>query len=298
VNLSICIPNFNRPRYLAWTLAKLSADFPDAELVISDDASTEQYSGDIPSGTKWIPNLFGKGPFPNHRLALLGATRKYAVYCANDDYLIPEGISAGLEYLEAHPDCVAYIAPAQVWNEVEQSPFWNAFRSQDQNFRVTDGIDLFNFIISHHVWPEHVIYRAPIPLSPRTSAYWCFTDLVDLLQTGYLHFSTQPFYRNLIVHPLDAELGRIQLGNEQCLTHFDQYRGGLEVLAFGLFGEQPYATRHKIHDMIASFICQRLLNASRIQDARGNHAEAEMLRQRIVIASPVSDKDRAAKCAA
>ncbi|HXI42779.1 MAG TPA: hypothetical protein VNH83_22545, partial [Bryobacteraceae bacterium] len=151
----------------------------------------------------------------------------------------------------------------------------------------TKGVDIFNFLIEHHVWPEHIIYRTPVPLKPRTRAYWAFADIPDILAAGAMHFSPTPFYRNLLVHPVGM---RTQLGNEQCLTHFDEYRAGLEVLAQGLFGDGlPYAVRHQIQDMIQSFICQRLDVARRLHLQAGNEMEAAMIVKRLSIASPVRD---------
>lgn len=287
MNLSLCIPGYNRPDFLAWTLDRLEEDFPEAEIIVSDDASTEDLSSvRHDRRVRWVQQPHNIGPFPNHRAALLESTRKYATYCANDDYLLPAEVERAISYLDEHPEVSAYIAPCEIWDEVNRKPFWNAFACEARTFDQSQGIDLFNFVIQHHVWPEHVIYRTPVPLAPRTRAYWCFTDLIDLLKTGPIHFSPTPFYRNLLVHPVGE---RVQLGNVQCLTFFDEYRAGLEVLAYGLFGEQPYKARHQIHDMIASFICQRMYNASVLYERHGHEREAEMLRQRIVIASPVRD---------
>jgi glycosyltransferase involved in cell wall biosynthesis len=284
VNLSICIPGYNRPEFLAFTLAKLHTDFPRADIIVSDDASTEDMSTVSREGVRWFQHYKNIGPFPNQREVLLDASRKYAVYCANDDYLLPEAVAAGCAFLESHPEASAYIAPCEIWDEIDQKPFWNAFKCEPTTF--TSGLELFNFIISKHVWPEHVIYRTPAPLAPRTRAYWCFADLVDLLAKGPIHVSPVPFYRNLLRHPVGE---RVQLGNVQCLTYFDEYRAGLEVLAYGLFGDVPYATRRQIHDMISAFICQRMHNASVLYARHGHMAEAEMLRKRIAIASPVRD---------
>jgi len=225
------------------------------------------------------------GPFPNMYVAFTMATRKYAVYCADDDYLLPDRVAAAIAWMDDHPDIAAYCAPCEIWNEVEQTPFWNAW-GIDEPTTFESGIDLWNFIIQRHVWPEHLIYRLPLALKPRTRAYWAFADLPDILEHGPIHFSPRPFYRNLLVHPVGE---RVQLGNVQCLTEFDSYRAGLEVLAFGLFGQQPYAPRAKIQDMIASFICSRMDVAARLYLRQGHEADALMLKKRIAIADPRRD---------
>lgn len=288
MNLSICIPGYNRPEFLRWTLERLRKDFPLADVVVSDDASSEDMKDVCPVGiTRWIQQSKNLGPFHNLREVLLAAKWGYAVYCANDDYLLPERIDQALAYMDDHPECVAYIAPCEVWDEVNQRSFWPAFRSEERTFTWDDRMELFNFIITNHVWPEHIIYRTPVPLKPFTRAFWCFASLPELLDKGAIHFSGEPFYRNLLVHPVGE---REQLGNVQCLTYFDEYRAGLEVMAFGFFGYQPYACRHKIQEMISAFICQRMHNASVLYARTGDMLNAKMLRKRIGIADPSRDK--------
>jgi glycosyltransferase involved in cell wall biosynthesis len=284
LNLSICIPAYDRPQFLEWTLARLYADLPTCEVIVSDDASPRKLLR--VNCDRYIQHDHNIGPFPNHRFALMQATRKYAVYCADDDYLLPAQLEIALDYLQDHPECSAYIAPCEIWNEVNGKSLWNAFKAPERDFTKVNAIDLFNYIIQHHVWPEHVIYRTPVPIAERTRAYWCFTDLVDLLNAGSIHFAAQPFYRNLLVHPCGE---RVQLGNVQCLTFFDEYRAGLEVLAYGLFGEQPYKARKQINDMISAFICSRMSTASILYERQGNTRDSQMLRKRIAIADPRPD---------
>lgn len=297
MKLSICIPTYNRPNFLPFTLRRSRLDFPDADIVVSDDASPDVDWYDISIddfrplpglyGNRWFGQTENIGPFPNMLRALTLAEGQYAVYCADDDYLLPEGIAEGIAYLDAHPNVVAYCAPCEIWDEVHQKTFWNAFKSRDRLFTQTQGMELFNFIIENHVWPEHLIYRTPVPLKPRTRAYWAFADLVDILATGDLYFSTKPFYRNLLVHPVGE---RVQLGNVQCLSFFDEYRGGLEVLAHGLFGaELPHKTRRVLQDMIQAFICSRMHTAARLYVNQGNEAEAMMLLKRLSVANPMPD---------
>lgn len=202
--------------------------------------------------------------------------------------LLPEEINRAIAFLDQNPGIAAYCAPCEIYDEVSQKKFWNAFHvEKPREFSKTDGMELFNFLIQSHVWPEHIIYRTPVPIPSRTRAYWAFSDLVEILEAGSIYFSDTPFYRNLLVHPVGE---RVQLGNEQCLTHFDEYRAGLEVLAHGLFGASlPYSTRQRINEMISFFICQRLDVASQLYERKGELAEANMLRQRMSIATPRRD---------
>lgn len=286
--LSICIPTYKRQRYLEWTCKRLRADFPDAMLVISDNFSNHGNGVGRRYADHFIAQSSNIGAFANMLAALTAVEHGYAVYCADDDYLLPDEVNRAIAFLDANPEVAAYCAPCEVYDEVARKAFWNAYKVETpRSFSKDQGLELFNFLIQAHVWPEHIIYRTPVPLPQRTRAYWAFSDLVSILETGSIYFSDTPFYRNLLVHPVGE---REQLGNSQCLTHFDEYRGGLEVLAHGLFGgELQYATRAKINDMISYFICQRFDVASQLYARKGEIAEATVLRQRMAIASPARD---------
>ena len=406
MKLSICIPTFERWRFLRWTLKRIISDFPSSELVISDNHSTD---GSDACADDWaigratmLHQPQNIGAFPNMLAALSAATGEYAVYCADDDYLLPDQIEAGIAYLDAHPECAAYCAPCEVYDEVNKKSFRNAFKVKepcifDLSRRISNAVsmqqmhkqtqsnekdpsglasevllqgvlrevskgkpappqriesgsanqgecqdlrkcvpktrensettlpsmrpqrsseassglqqafnggmavpgssseitcgtelDLFNFIMMQHIWPEHIIYRTPVPLKPRTRAYWAFADLVDILERGSIYFTDSAFYRNLVTHPVGE---REQLGNIQALSYFDEYRGGLEVLAHGLFGsELPYSARHQLQEMIASFICTRMHTAARMYVGQGKTEEAVMLLQRLSIADPRRDE--------
>lgn len=286
--LSICIPTCNRFPFLEWTLGKLMTDFSIADIAVSDNASTDDTRSLSRLPLRYMCQPRNIGAFPNMLAAFQMAKGDYAVYCADDDYLLPGPVAAGIAYLDSHPEVAAFCAPCEIWNEVTQQPYWNAYMvDHPRTFKAGEGMDLFNFIIQRHVWPEHWIYRVPVPLKPRTRAYWAFADIPDILERGAIHFSPTPFYRNLLVHPVGE---RVQLGNQQCLTDFDEYRAGLEVLAYGLFGDGlPYAARHRIHEMIQFFICQRMDRAAKIFDQLGRGEEAQLMRKRLAIASPVRD---------
>lgn len=285
--LTVCIPSYERPKYLEYTLKKLERITLSMDVIISDDSAMAN-PPKMNANERYIHQSPRLGAFPNMQWCLAQAKTKYAVYCADDDYLVEHDLRTAITYLEAHPEVSAYCAPCEIWDEVNQKTYWNAFKvKQPRTYTFDEGMDLFNFIIDSHIWPEHMIYRTPVPIKSRTRAYWAFADLVDILKAGAIYFSDTPFYRNLLVHPVGL---REQLGNVQCLSFFDEYRGGLEVLAHGLFGaELPYKARFQIQQMIQSFICSRMHTAARLYINQGNEAEAMMLLQRLSIADPRPD---------
>lgn len=290
--LSICIPTFNRPHFLEWTLDRTAKDFPQAIVVISDNGtsgiSAVKHREML---IRYIRQATNIGAFPNMRAALLAASTEYCVFLGDDDYLLPEEVQKGIDFLDANPKVNVYYAPCQLYDEVKGEPAWDAFYvSEDKTFDRRD--ELWNFIIQKHVWPEHAIYRRKgleDIMQPRIRPYWCFADLGNAASKGPVHFASVPYYRNITDHPVGR---RQKLGDGQCLTDFEEYRSGLEVLAFDLFRnhlhdgierEQRDALKTSINTGIRQFIYTRLEVAHRILVAQNREREAEIFKKRMVI---------------
>ncbi len=285
-DLTICIPTYNRAPFLKWTLDKTALDFGGSKVIVCDNASTDG-TDKLVTSERYIRQPKNIGAFPNMRTALLAANTKYCMFLGDDDYLVREEVQKGIDFLETHPEVLVYYAPCQLYDEVNQKANWDAFYvAEGETFTTADA--LWNFIVHKHVWPEHAIYRRKgldQILQPRGQAYWCFTDLANAALRGPVHFAKTPFYRNITLHPVG---GRAKLGDQQCLTEFDAYRWGLEVLACELFkiplasGEVP-TLRAEVNDMIRQFLWSRYEVASRIHAANGRNAEADLLRKRMEI---------------
>lgn len=281
--LSICIPTRNRFPFLQWTLAKTRADFPDAEIIVSDNASTDDTRTLWRECNKYVCQETDIGAFANMRAALLAGEGKYACYLGDDDYLLPDALNAGVQFLEAHPGVIAYFAPCQLYDEIADEVNWNAFYVADnETFHKPDL--LWNFLIKNHVWPEHAIWRREgleDILKPRIRAYWAFVDLANAFAKGPVHFAKYPYYRNITLHPVGH---RTKLGDRQCLTYFDEYRGGLEILAYELFkGHLNPELKVKLNAMINHFIATRIVVAHKLLSLQGQTAEAESYEKRLAI---------------
>ena len=286
-DLTICVPTYNRDAFLAWTLEKTRKDFgAEQKIIVSDNGK----SAVRPAGVRYLRQPTNVGAFPNMRTALLAASTKYCMLLGDDDYLLPDEVQKGIDFLETHPEVLVYFAPCQLFDEIQQKANWDAFYvAEDETFTHADK--LWNFIIHKHVWPEHAIYRrARLDeiLQPRVPAYWCFVDLAHAALRGPIHFAKTPFYRNLTGHPVG---GRVKLGDQQCVTDFDFYRWGLEYLAHDIFAQalnqpdQEAVKKFKVdlNNMIRQFIWNRYEVATRILTAHGRIAEAELLRKRMTM---------------
>ncbi len=292
-NLTICVPTYNRFPFLKWTLGKLQADFPDTPIVVSDNCSTDDTRTiqRLPN-VRYLRQDENIGPFPNMRAALLEAKTPYAVYCADDDYLLREPLEKAISFLDQNPHIVAYYAPCELYDEVAQKPEWKAYPlTQRVHFTQARSVELFNFVISSHVWPEHVVWRTAALLAiltPRISPYWAFVDLGAALTHGDVHFSPDTFYRNIMAHPVGW---RSKLGDRQCLTDFEEYRSGLEIMAHDLFSlwqspPWPQDFCRKATQMIDFFIYQRIEVAHRIMKGNGFIEEAAIMAKRLAVTNP------------
>jgi len=277
--LSICIPTYNRDPFLQWTLDKTTTEFPGTPIILSDNGKTK-----VTFPGRYIRQGTNIGAFPNMRAALLAANTKYCVFLGDDDYLLPDEVQKGVDFLEAHPEVAIYFAPCQLYDQVNDKAEWEAFYvAEDRTF--TKPEDLWNFVIQNHVWPEHAIYRREgleAILQPRLRAYWCFVDLAHAFVKGAVHFAKTPYYRNITNHPVGP---RSKLGDQQCLTDFDQYQFGLECLAHDLFIkhlEQPDLKR-EVNALIRQFLYARVEVANRILEAQNRHAEAAEYQKRLTI---------------
>ncbi len=93
-----------------------------------------------------------------------------------------------------------------------------------QNF-----VELFQFIYDGHVFPEIAIHRRSAirtALVPHTLSFWVFTYLAHFLDQGAVAFLKKPFYRSVTVSKIAS--ARQQMGNDDVMTSWDSYRGGLE----------------------------------------------------------------------
>ncbi len=282
-NLSICIPTYNRYSFLQWCLERTRKDLPYAKIIISDNNSSDLTSTLLRHADSYIQQKQNIGPFHNMREVLLAATTKYCMYLGDDDYLLPDQVQKGIDFLNDHPDVVCYYAPCEFYDEVNKKSIVKVFYQADnQTFNLASL--LWNFVIDKHVWPEHVIWRREgleKILQPRTRAYWAFIDLANAFLVGPVHFAKVPFYRSLASHPVGE---REKLGDKQCLTDFDEYRAGLELMAYELFRRVLTAQlKESLNEMIQYFIARRIEVAYSILFSQGKIDEAEPYRKRLKI---------------
>ena len=112
--LSICIPAYNRARYLAPLLDSITAQGgDDVEIVIAEDASPEraqiaaivqaavQAGGPMP--IRYVENAANVGYDGNIRELVALALGRWCFFMGNDDLMAPGALAATRAHLTAHP---------------------------------------------------------------------------------------------------------------------------------------------------------------------------------------------------
>jgi hypothetical protein len=127
MKVSVLVPVFNAERYLGECLESILAqDFPSFEIIISDDASTDN-SGRIieryaarDSRIRWWKNPRNLGEADNSNLCLKAAKGEYIKLVHADDLLLsPCAISKMVAAMEAYPEaslvgCFQHFTPTDV----------------------------------------------------------------------------------------------------------------------------------------------------------------------------------------
>jgi glycosyltransferase involved in cell wall biosynthesis len=161
--VSIGVPVCNGAATLEAMLgALLQQTFRDFEIVISDNASTDQ-TGAIcaeymarDSRIRYIRQPRNIGAEPNFKFVLEQARGPYFMWSASDDIRSPDFLEENVRFLEAHPDYVASTCP-------------NRLEGRDLvTFSIEgDMVERFHAFFDHS-WVSHGIFYALI----RTDVLW------------------------------------------------------------------------------------------------------------------------------
>ncbi|WP_017671913.1 glycosyltransferase family 2 protein [Blastomonas sp. AAP53] len=243
IKLSFCIPTYNRSEFLEKALTYFAEEYDipySYEIVISDNASSdntrEVADRFITAGLpiRYFRRSENGGYEPNLASVFRRARGEYSIYLADDDMLVIPGLIEAVGYLDANPDVSAAYAPWYLHNEIEKVDA-GTFYSVEADTKFDQGHfhDAFVFLMTHHVFPEVAITRTSalrVAWAPRHFAYWAFSHLAHYLDLGAVSFLKTPFYRAVTVSNIVRD--RPQAGNEEVMTAWDRYRGGLEYFLY------------------------------------------------------------------
>jgi glycosyltransferase involved in cell wall biosynthesis len=111
--ISVTLPVYNGERYLSHAIESiLGQTFPDLELIISDNASTDA-TEEICRGfeaqdrrVRYLRQPKNIGASPNFNVCYRLASSEYFKWAAHDDFLEPEYLAECIGLLDANPDAV------------------------------------------------------------------------------------------------------------------------------------------------------------------------------------------------
>mgnify|MGYP000858901969 FL=1 len=295
LKLSICIPTFNRARYLETVLAHLEELLPqlpfETDVLVSDNASEDSTQAVLEAARERLPlRTFRQetniGAVPNIHSVMSAAKGRYLVYLADDDRLQPEALQSAITMLEANPSASGLYAPWQI-KDLVTGEVQAQFYSQPRDVTIGQGkyAQLLEHIVEHRIYSEICIlrreaFRALHPIATDI-AFWAFTFPAEYLGAGDLIYAKDPFYISVSRH-FEGDT-RSQLGFRDVMSAWDTYRGGLEVL-YGMALTHGGLTKP---DMVASYLrvhpTERMLTAPRLRvdlgaDPLENYALAARLR--------------------
>ncbi|MCO5400267.1 glycosyltransferase family 2 protein [Ralstonia soli] len=277
ITLSICIPTYNRARYLDQLLKTLVDDIPalefSYEIVIGDNGSTDHTPEVVARHTgalniRAYRNPRNIGPYENQRKIYQSAHGKYCLYLADDDLLLMEQINENIRTLENNPGVSAIYAPWVMYDRVRDETS-SAFYQLDQDYLIqqNDHAAMMALLLTRHIFPEiYIARRECFPLlyfAYNDYAYWAFVHSAEILSRGAILFSATPYYR-VVTQYFDDHV-RVQAGTEEVKVSWDRYRGGLEYLFNKFNSSLTPEQKTQWFDAINQFIRIRMNVALRIR---------------------------------
>lgn len=277
ITLSICIPTFNRSRYLNTLLQDISENFKifpfQYEIIISSNASTDDTDEVVHNWLNKLPIVYIKqetniGVAASLNDAYSHARGAFSMYLADDDFLEVEPLIGAIITFIGYPSAHILYAP---WKLVtlKNKPSGPQFFTipEDKIFKKGDHLELLELILNHHIFPEIYIFRTSALKRnlPKVNelAYWAFTGASDYLSFGDIIFLATPFYLSTTLY-FDDEV-RTQAGHTEVEYAWDRYRGGLEYFSSNICQQLDDKNFDLLQKKINAFVIQRMLVGLRIR---------------------------------
>lgn len=240
--LSICVPTFNRARYLDCLLQDLAGTIGELgvpyELLIGDNASEDSTAEVVRKyesrlAIRYFRRQENVGWYHNFGQLYESARGRYVIYLADDDLLIPAALGRHIAYLEDHPELGAVFAPWLNHDRVVERDT-GLFYTLDRETLIESGDyrALFSFLVGFHIFPEIYVARTSllreVMVGACPYAYSFFVQIALMVDRTSVAFRPEPFYRQ--VGRYFADESRAQAGHEETKMGWDRYRGGVEYI--------------------------------------------------------------------
>ena len=294
--LSLCLATYNRARYLDRYLTHHIEAFEaagiDYEIVVSDNASTDETPQILARYAERHPRIRvirqarNLGAHPNILETLREARGEVVVSISDDDLAVPDQLIAYARRLRDDPALVMIQAPWLLMDETKDNAITGKFYDfdEEQRFETGEYGNCLAFVIQNHVFPEcWVVRRSALPSIagpvPRFT-YSYFAMLAHALSRGDVLFSPQPH----IIATSVAKGANVHVGNAEAMESWDSYRGGLELMASYARQFNPGALPDAagVGAAINLFVCERMAVAAKLQAHARNWSNAWQILRRLL----------------
>jgi glycosyltransferase involved in cell wall biosynthesis len=241
--LSIGLPVYNGARFIAQSLdALLGQSFDDFELIISDNASTDE-TGDIcrkyekqDPRVRYVRQPCNIGLSPNHNFTLNEARGELFKWASHDDLYARDLLKLCIEALDGHPDVVlahswsARIDESSKLIGADEYPLTTASPRPSERFRTT-LVD-FGGDDDYGVIRTHVLRR----VAPRDSYHHADRTIVTelALQGQFYQVPEWLYFRRY--HPEQAEFKHVTV-RSRCANMDPRRADPLKNPVVRLYGE-------------------------------------------------------------
>jgi len=293
IDMSICIPTFNRGRYLDYLLNYIYEHRDEIkfsyEIIISDNASVDDTYKIISKWKKKLPikhytqNL-NIGAVSNVQFTFQKAEGEFCIYVADDDLVDFVSLNKCLSEFRLLNDVGVFFTPWKIGSieNLNNTKFYDL----DKNLYIKSMsyLDLLVAILNFHIFPEIAIYRTEKvkilqPMTRQKIAFEVFSWATEWLGLCDVYFSKSSFYLSVIDHPMGD---RKQMGHEQVKYIWDSYRGGLEVLLGKCVNLVEPDVQIKLREAINNFVAMRMAVAIKLRLAeKGDKIEIFLLASRL-----------------
>ena len=279
--ISLCIPTYNRDKYLRCLLGGLLSDIEKLthpyEIVIADNGSTDNTEGAVAEyagrlNIRYIKRDRNYGSHNNLIFVQNEAQGQLQFYVADDDALLLSEVSAIADLMLADPSIGVVYAPWHLHDLVSNQSRGQFYQQEeDRLIEKGDHHGLLAFLLQHSVFPEIYIYRRDVwqAVQPRVNeqAFYAFVHAAEFLAQTRLLFHKRPYYVS-ITNYFPGEY-REQVGIIEVEGAWDRYRGGLGYILSRI----PHDTlgKEKLNQFAAQIqhvIAQRLSVALRVRLAK------------------------------
>lgn len=229
--MSVLILSYNQEQFLRECIdSVLSQDYPNVQIVVSDDGSTSNVADFLrdcaqqhPGRMEVVLHPVNTGITANSNRGLALCRGKYVTWLGRDDLYMPSKVSRQVQYMEAHPECTICYHNLEIFDS-DTGRTLGTFNNNDNAYsgdvRTVIRHGTFNGALANMWRADHVPSHGFEP-SIKMASDWLFWVEV-LAQGGEIH------YLNEVLGRYRRHAGNVTK-RRFILTHMEHLRTGVII---------------------------------------------------------------------